>query len=77
MSSSTTSDMVIAAALMIPTLLALLHFARFPYVRASAMPGWFLAIAVVPIVGPLAWAAYAYVRGQHAKTLIEELTAPA
>ena len=77
MSSSSTSDAFAAAVLMIPTLIALFHFARFPYVRTSAMPGWFLTIAMVPIVGPLAWAAYAYARGQHAKTLIEELTAPA
>ena len=41
-----TPNVLIASLLMVPTLIALFHFARFPYVRSTAMPAWFLTIAV-------------------------------
>lgn len=76
MSSAMAPDALIATGLMLPTVLALFHLARFPYIRSSAIPAWFLAIAVVPAVGPVAWWGYAWARAQHAKVLIEELTTP-
>jgi hypothetical protein len=74
MSSALPPDALIATVLMIPTVFALLHLARFPYVRSTAIPAWFLAIVAVPAVGPAAWWAYAFARAQHAKLLVEELT---
>jgi hypothetical protein len=77
MSAALAPEVLTASGLMIPTLLALMHLARFPYVRSTAIPAWFLTIAVMPAVGPAAWLAYACARAQHAKRLVDELTAPA
>jgi hypothetical protein len=76
MSSALAPEVLTATGLMVPTLLALIHLARFPYVRSTAIPGWFFAITVMPAVGPVAWVAYAWARTQHAKALVADLTAP-
>jgi hypothetical protein len=69
-------NLFITAALIVPSIVALIHLSTFPYIRSTAIPAWFLVIAALPVIGPLAWAWHARSRTAHARRLIEELTLP-